>query len=128
MQSPPNNKLPPCPTSPNCVCSDSATRDGQHYIEPYYLQVNPPEGWDILKKIIGTLPRTTIISFSSHYLHAIAKSRIFRFVDDLEFQLRPQQKIIALRSAARLGYYDFGVNRSRIEKIRNQLRLQEIIR
>ncbi|GEM20727.1 DUF1499 domain-containing protein [Nitrosococcus oceani] len=128
MQSPPNNEFPPCPTNPNCVCSDSAIKDEKHYIEPYHLKVSPPEGWGVLKDIISALPRTTIISASSHYLHAIAKSRIFRFVDDLEFQLRPRQKMIALRSAARLGYYDFGVNRNRIEKIRNQLRLQGVIR
>lgn len=127
MQSSSNNKLSPCPTNPNCVCSDSAIKDKKHYIEPYHLKVNPPEGWDVLKEIVGALPRTTIISASSHYLHAAAKSRIFRFVDDLEFQLRPQQRIIALRSAARLGYYDFEINRSRIEKIRNQLRFQGIM-
>lgn len=120
-----NNKLSPCPSNPNCVCSDS--NDEKHYIEPYRLKVEPHQGWEALKEVISSLPRTRIISASSHYLHVEARSRIFRFVDDLEFQLRPQQGIIAVRSAARLGYYDFGVNRSRIEEIRHKLRAREVL-
>lgn len=120
-----NNHLSPCPGNPNCVYSDS--QDEKHYIEPYRLNVEPRQGWEALKKAISSLPRTTIISASDNYLHAEAKSRIFRFVDDLEFHLRPQRKLIAVRSAARLGYYDFGVNRSRLEKIRNQLRAQGVV-
>src|SRR5699024_12111159 len=82
-----HGKLSPCPTSPNCVCSDSTNK--KHYIEPYQLKVKPSEGWETFKKVISALPRTTIISAANHYLHAEARSRIFRFVDDLEFQLRP---------------------------------------
>lgn len=120
-----HSKLSPCPTSPNCVCSDSA--DKKHYIEPYQLKVKPSEGWEAFKKVISALPRITIISATNDYLHAEARSRIFRFVDDMEFQLRPQQNIIAIRSAARLGHYDFGVNRHRLDKIRSKLRSHGII-
>jgi hypothetical protein len=42
--------------------------------------------------------------------------------DDLEFHLQPPQGIIAVRSAVRLGYYDFGVNRRWVEEIRAKLR------
>jgi uncharacterized protein (DUF1499 family) len=107
------------------VCSDSI--DKKHYIEPYQLKVKSSKGWETLKEIISSLPRTTIISATSNYLHAEARSRIFRFIDDMEFQLRPRQSIIAVRSTARLGYYDFGVNRRRIEEIRERLRARGII-
>jgi uncharacterized protein (DUF1499 family) len=120
-----NDKLSPCPTSPNCVCSDS--KDERHYIKPYQLKVEPNKGWKIFKEVISTLPRTTIITVSNNYMCAEARSRIFRFVDDLEFQLRPQQNIIAVRSAARLGYYDFGVNRRRIEEIGKRLQACGVI-
>lgn len=120
-----HGKLSPCPTSPNCVCSDSTNK--KHYIEPYQLKVKPGKGWEVFKEVISALPRITIISATNYYLHAEARSRIFRFVDDLEFQLHPQQNIIAIRSAARLGYYDLGVNRHRLEKMRSKLRSRGII-
>jgi uncharacterized protein (DUF1499 family) len=120
-----NNKLSPCPSSPNCVCSDS--EDGKHRIKPYHLKAEPKQAWTTLKEIITLLPRTTIISSSTNYLHAEVRSLVFRFVDDVEFHLRPQQNLIAVRSAARLGHYDFGINRKRIEKIRKKLRSQGVL-
>lgn len=119
MQSMHDNKLPPCPNRPNCVCSDS--REKRHFIESYQLNVKAEKTWMVLTEVISLLPRTTIISATKNYLHAEARSRIFRFIDDVEFHLRPQQNIIAVRSGARLGYYDFGVNRKRLEKIRATL-------
>jgi uncharacterized protein (DUF1499 family) len=121
-----NNKLSPCPSSPNCVCSDS--KDEKRYIEPYQLSVDSNKAWAALKKVITSLPQTTIISNPKNYLHAEVRSLIFHFVDDIEFHLRPQRNIIAVRSAARLGYYDFGVNRRRVEKIRKKLQAQGVIR
>jgi len=43
------------------------------------------------------------------------------FVDDLELQLRPQDALIAVRSASRLGYGDLGANRRRVEALRAAL-------
>jgi len=50
-------------------------------------------------------------------------SALFRFVDDVEFYFMKKQAdttIIHIRSASRIGYSDLGVNRKRIEKIRNK--------
>jgi len=44
-----------------------------------------------------------------------------RFVDDTEFMLDTENKLIHLRSASRLGYRDFNVNRERLESIRLEL-------
>ena len=52
---------------------------------------------------------------------------MLRFVDDVEFNLRPEAGIIAVRSASRVGYYDFGANRSRVEKLRGQLHARGVI-
>ncbi len=67
------------------------------------------------------MPRTRIVTESPEYLHAECRSSVFGFVDDLELQLRPSDGIIAVRSASRLGHSDFGVNRKRIETLRNAL-------
>ena len=74
------------------------------------------------------MPRTTIITADDAYLHAEAKSRIVGFIDDLEFQLRPEDNLIALRSAARTGYSDFGVNTERLEALRSRLKEDGILR
>ena len=42
------------------------------------------------------------------------------FVDDVEFYVDPEAKIIQVRSASRLGESDLGVNRQRIEDIRTK--------
>jgi len=121
-----NGRLAPCPASPNCVSSDAAANSG-HFIAPYQLQVEPAEAWLQLTSIMKAFPRTSIISMRDDYLHAECKSLIFRFVDDLEFHLRPAERQIAVRSASRLGYSDLGANRRRVEQVREALRAQGVI-
>jgi len=56
------------------------------------------------------------------YLHAIFVSRLFRFVDDLELRLDEGAGVIQVRSASRVGHSDFGVNRKRVERLRERFR------
>lgn len=58
-----------------------------------------------------------VIREESGYLHAVFRSRVFRFIDDLELRLDREQGAIHLRSAARSGYSDLGVNRKRAEQL-----------
>jgi uncharacterized protein (DUF1499 family) len=71
-----------------------------------------------LKKALSGMKRTTIVAEKEDYLHAEAKSLIFRFVDDVEFYFPVDQNIIHVRSASRVGQSDMGVNRKRVEEIR----------
>ena len=120
------DKLSPCPASPNCVCSDCDS--AKHQIAPFILAVPALQAWQAVHEQITVLPRTRIISVNGNYLHAECRSAVFGFVDDLELQLRQEEGIIAVRSAARLGYYDFGVNRKRIETLRSTLRKEGVVR
>jgi uncharacterized protein (DUF1499 family) len=43
------------------------------------------------------------------------------FIDDLELQLRPAVGVITVRSAARVGRSDFGINRRRVVRLRTAL-------
>ena len=47
-----------------------------------------------------------------------------RFVDDVEFRHDSAGQVIHVRSASRLGRRDFGVNRERIEAIRDRFTTQ----
>jgi len=111
-----NGTLPPCPTSPNCVCSRSSDQD--HFVEPLKYQESRAKARDRLIAIIRAMDRANITTIEDDYIHAEFTSTLFRFVDDVEFYFPADAKVIEVRSAARLGYYDFGVNRRRVERIR----------
>ncbi|NBV22567.1 MAG: DUF1499 domain-containing protein [Proteobacteria bacterium] len=111
-----NGKLAPCPDSPNCV-SSSAT-DIRHAIAPYALDRSLGAAKEELRQAVARMPRTKLITDHDNYLHFEFRSLIFRFVDDVEFHLDAVTNTIQVRSASRVGYYDLGVNRRRIEKLR----------
>ncbi|GBF83631.1 hypothetical protein AsFPU3_0674 [Aphanothece sacrum FPU3] len=119
---PPNNlgiiegKLAVCPTTPNCVSSQS--QEAEHSIAPFSYQGSTSDAIATLKKIINQQERSKIIAETDQYLYAQFTSKWMGFVDDVEFFLNPEKSIIDVRSASRLGESDLGVNRQRIEEIR----------
>ncbi len=121
-----NSRLATCPTSPNCVSSDAS--DAGHQIPPLQLHAPADRVWQMSEEAVSALPRTHIVTTTPDYLHAECRSALFGFVDDLELHLRPNEGIIAVRSASRLGYSDFGVNRRRIETLRKLLIHQGMVR
>lgn len=122
-----NGRLAPCPSSPNCVSSDAATDDVTHYVAPLTFSGSPEQAWQAAQGAVQKLPRTEIITESPGYLHAESTSALMGFVDDLELELRPNDGVIAVRSASRLGYGDMGVNRTRVEKVRGILAEQGVV-
>ena len=120
-----DGRLTPCPESPNCVSSDAV--DELHQTEPYRLKVAPEQAWRGLRDVVAAQERVTAVTANDTYLHVEVRSAIFRFVDDAEFQLRAEDGIIAVRSASRVGHGDMGVNRKRVETIREALRARNLI-
>jgi uncharacterized protein (DUF1499 family) len=108
-----------CPSSPNCVFSEAA--DPEHRVVPFRLKGDSAKIWPAVLRVVAAMPRTAIITFTDHYIQAECKSRLLRFVDDLELLLKPGTGTVSVRSASRSGYYDFGVNRKRIEYLRQAL-------
>lgn len=123
---PEHGRLAACPSSPNCVCSDSG--GGQDAIAPLALAVPPAQAWPAIQKAVAQIPRCQIVEVTDDYLHAECRSALFRFVDDLEIQLRPEEGIAAVRSASRVGYSDLGVNRKRVEGLRAELTAAGVVR
>lgn len=121
-----NGQLADCPSRPNCVCSDATGT--LHGISPLILNAPPDQAWAVMHAAVSNLPRTRIVAESDDYIHAECRSAVFGFVDDLELHLRRQSNSIAVRSASRLGYRDFGVNRKRVEQLRTVLAAQEVIK
>lgn len=112
-------KLAACPPSPNCVSSQS--EDSTHQIDALTYGSTPEEAMAKLKTVIQSLPRTQIITEGEDYLYAEFTSQLMGFVDDVEFYLDRSSNTIQVRSASRLGESDLGVNRDRVETIRQKL-------
>ena len=111
-----DNHLAQCPASPNCVVSQNG--DKKHAIEPISYHVERDAAKQTLLKVLTVVPRTEVIEETDNYIHALSKSRIFKFVDDVEFYFPSDEKVIHMRSASRVGESDLGVNRRRMEQIR----------
>lgn len=121
-----NARLTSCSNSPNCVSSDSTS--AKHNIDAFHLNETVNEPWPTIQTTVAELPRTEIITSTSDYLHAECSSALFGFVDDLELHLKAADGVVSVRSASRLGHSDFGVNRKRIERLRDKLRKLGIIK
>lgn len=110
------DNLGTCPDSPNCV-SSAETRDS-HYIAPLAASLG------VIRQVLQEMPEARIVSEEGNYLYAEFTSRLMGFVDDVEFFTDPATDITQVRSASRLGKSDLGVNRKRIEGIREKLALR----
>ena len=111
-------KLLPCPASPNAVSTQSDSPE--HRIEPLTFTGEPAVAWKRLRAALATLPRVNVITERDDYLYAEVTSRLFRFVDDVEFVLDSESKQIHFRSASRVGHSDMGANRARMEAVRTE--------
>jgi len=109
-------RLAPGPSSPNCV--SSLADDDRHRIAPLPFSGATAAAIDSLAGIVRSLPRASVIAATETYLHAEFRSAVFRFVDDVEFLADESAGVIQVRSAARVGSSDLGVNRKRVETIR----------
>jgi uncharacterized protein (DUF1499 family) len=114
-----SGKLKPCPNKPNCVSSQTETSDS-HYIAPIVFSGSASDAIARIKKIIAGQERTQLINETPNYLYAEYKSKLMGYVDDVEFFADESAHVIHVRSASRLGYRDFNVNRERIKAIHEQ--------
>lgn len=108
-----DGRLKPCPDAPNCVCSEYK---GVHAFPPLQPGTSADGGMSALRQAIeasgGRLRHSTPL-----YLWASYTTPIFRVIDDVEARLDPATGMLHLRSASRVGYYDFGANRKRLQEI-----------
>ena len=114
-----NGLLKPVPASPNAVSSQAT--GGYHRIDPLRYKGTAEPAMAALKSIVESAPRTSIVEERADYLYAEFTSMLIGYVDDVEFYFPPDERVIHMRSASRLGYSDLGVNRKRIEDIRAKL-------
>ncbi len=103
-----NDKLSDCKLKTNCIFQTWKVDDSEKaFIE--------------LIQILENTPRLEIINKEKDYIHAIATSRIMKFIDDIEIKNLNQDNIFQIKSSSRLGIYDLGVNKRRVQTLRFRL-------
>ena len=103
-----NNVFNSCINPNNCVLES-------------WKVVNVNESFTELIEILNNTPRIKIINIQEDYLHAIATSRIMKYVDDIEIQMSEKDNILKVKSKSRTGFYDLGVNKKRINTLHFRL-------
>lgn len=107
--------------TPNCVSSQADPADTEHYIAPIPFKGDAPGAMASVRQAVESLRNSTVIRQEGDYLYAEYRTKIMRFVDDVEFYFDDKDGLIHVRSASRLGRRDFGVNRARVEAIRTRI-------
>lgn len=108
--------MPPCPSSPNCVSSQA---EDSHRIAPLYIAGDPDKAFERLKMLLTERSDTSVVSSDMNCIRVEFRT-LLGFVDDGLFLLNRKALLIDVRSSARLGYWDMGKNRRRLEEVREQ--------
>ncbi len=113
-----SGQLVACPSTPNCVNSKSL--DAEHRITPLTYNSAAEDAFKTIKTVVQSFRQSSIKQETDNYIYAEFTIPIIGFVDDVEFLLDQDAKVVHVRSASRLGESDLGVNRKRIEAIRSK--------
>ena len=103
-----NDNFDSCKFNTNCIIQRWEVKD-------------PEKAFYDLIDILENTPRLKIIEKDNKYVHALVKSRIMKYIDDLEVKFSPEEGTIQIKSASRSGIYDLGVNKRRVETIHFRL-------
>jgi len=133
--------LAPCPGTPNCVSSDPNDPNRSRSLPPLRFAGSPEAAIDRLADVLAGLAECRIVERGSRRLRCEFRSRVFRFVDEVELvavagpsasaereeagETAPgaagtsdEGGVVHFRSASRLGHWDLGANRRRIDRLR----------
>ncbi len=89
-------------------------------MEPIPYTGSLEEARERLLRVLRAYPRTTIVHEGTPALKAECRSSFFQYVDDVDFVFDEVAKTIHFRSASRVGRWDLGVNRRRMDRLRRR--------
>jgi len=105
-----NDTLQPCPESPNCHMVSVNIADSE----------NQGELMERLLESVNSMPGSRVMQKTSNYLHVVFTSTLLGFKDDLECLVETTiegSTTLHCKSASRVGYSDFGINRKRVDQL-----------
>ena len=120
-----DGRLKPPANNPNSVSSQAALYPDHPFrayadIAPLAYTGDGAAAFARAVALVKAMPQTTVVEQTPGYLYAQCSTRWLRFTDDLELHLDEAAHLIHVRSASRLGRKDFGVNRARVEALRER--------
>lgn len=111
--------LPPCPDTPNCVSSMEARDQKKVDALPWIESIDKTK--ERLQSVIDSYGRAKVTARLPNHWKAEFRTKIIGFVDDVDFLFDEKNKRVDVRSASRVGHYDFEANRKRIEAMRKAM-------
>ena len=118
-------KLAPSLDGSNCVCNRAAS--DPRCVASFAVSEDPAAEFLRVSDWLSSLRRTVVLTATDEYAHATYRSRLLSDcrtqlgLDHLELRLCTEHAMIHIRSTSQYGFYDFGANRKRIEKLCRQL-------
>lgn len=121
-------QLAVCPTNRDCLSTQDNNAD--LYIAPLVYTSSHAQARSDLLTAVNAVGQSRIVSNHRNYIRIeypiVSRSEHAseyyyqpeNAVDDVEFYLDPERRIIEMRSIARPGLFDVGANRARLEQIR----------
>jgi uncharacterized protein (DUF1499 family) len=107
-----------CPMNKkNCVSTIDLT--SYHRIAPLPISGGLEETKARIHRTLNQFERVEIKEEQPHYVHGVFTSKWLKFKDDLELYIDENTNLLHFKSGSRLGYYDFKVNRKRVEQFKS---------
>ena len=117
----PSASFAPCPVPPRCATTIAGGGGrGGDVLAPIETGLDPTAAHERLRAVIAADDRFRVLSDDGRYVHTEFTTRRMRYKDDVEFLIRDDGRI-DVRSAGRIGWYDWETNRRRIEALRAAL-------
>lgn len=111
-----SDAITPCSVAPHCASSTNAT-DSAFYVEPLRYNGSTEQAHAALIDVLKHQANAKVELDALPQVRSTFRTTI-GFVDDVTFAFRDDGKAIDVKSNSRLGLYDFGVNRRRVEELR----------
>jgi len=106
-----------CANKPNCVSSLEDRKDFK--VEPFKFD-DPSRGLDDLVGKVKKMDRVSLKSYEKGVsAHFVFTTKLMRFKDDLYLEVNNEKSQVEVKSESRFGYSDWGVNKDRVEALRN---------
>ncbi|ROT99899.1 DUF1499 domain-containing protein [Marinobacter sp. R17] len=120
-------ELDGCTPFLNCVSSESSV---SLYNVPRMPLTGPltEDAWKRILSVALDLPGATLDNARFGYAQITCYSDSLGFPDYLEILVTKDQRHLEVRSQSRLGFYDLGVNRDRVQALRVDLQSAGLVR
>ncbi len=118
--------LADCPPRPHCI--SSLAQNPKQRVAPLQLNSTRDDTMQAIAEILSDMAGIRIEYADDMRIEALAVTSLLRFKDDLTLALDSDNHCLHIRSCSRIGYYDFGANRRRVEYIRRLLQQHQLLK